>query len=102
MYDEFTRKRITELRLKKDISESQLSKDLGHSRNYIQNIIAKPSLPSMTEFFYICDYFNITPKDFFDTKLENPILLSSIINDLKDLSEKDLLAIKAITERLKK
>lgn len=102
MYDEFTRKRITELRLKKDISESQLSKDLGHSRNYIQNIIAKPSLPSMTEFFYICDYFNITPKDFFDDKLENPILLNNIINDLKDLSEKDLLAIKAITERLRK
>lgn len=102
MYDDFTRKRITDLRLKRNISESQLSRDLGHSRNYIQNIIAKPSLPSMTEFFYICDYFNITPKYFFDEDVQNPTLLNDIINDLENLSEKDLIAIKGITERLKK
>ena len=32
---EFIRNRITELRLKKGVSEYQLSYDLGHSKNYI-------------------------------------------------------------------
>ena len=32
---DFIRNRITELRVKKGISEYQLSYDLGHSKNYI-------------------------------------------------------------------
>lgn len=36
---EFIRRRITELRLKRGISEYQLSYDLGHSKNYIHNIV---------------------------------------------------------------
>lgn len=36
---DFIRNRITELRVKKGISEYQLSYDLGHSKNYIHNIV---------------------------------------------------------------
>ena len=49
--DEFLRERITELRIKKGVSESQMSYDLGHSRSYINNITSGKSLPSMIEFF---------------------------------------------------
>ena len=35
-YD-FIRHRVTELRLKKGVSEYQMSLDLGHSRSYVQN-----------------------------------------------------------------
>ncbi len=38
MYDKFVRDRINELRMKKNVSEYQLSLDLGHSQGYIQSI----------------------------------------------------------------
>ena len=57
---EFVRERITQLRVRKDVSEYKMSYDLGHSRGYINNISSGKTLPSMTEFFAICDYFDIT------------------------------------------
>ena len=47
MYDKFVRDRITQLRLKKGVSEYQMSYDLGHSRGYINNI--SYVLPSESE-----------------------------------------------------
>ena len=53
---DFIRQRITELRLKKGVSEYKMSLDLGHSRSYIQHIVCGRSLPSIQELLYICDY----------------------------------------------
>lgn len=58
---EFIRERITQLRLQKGVSEYKMSYDLGHSRGYINNISSGKTLPSMTEFLAICEYFGITP-----------------------------------------
>jgi transcriptional regulator with XRE-family HTH domain len=90
MYAEFMRERITQLRLRKGVSEYQMSYDLGHSRGYINNISSGKTLPSMTEFFAICDYFEITPADFFDTDTKQPELLSKAVDGLKKLSVDDL------------
>ena len=38
MTEEFIRNRITELRLRRGVSEYQMSYDLGHSRGYVYNI----------------------------------------------------------------
>lgn len=38
MCEDFVRERITQLRIKKGISEYQMSYDLGHSRGYVYNI----------------------------------------------------------------
>lgn len=62
----FVQERITELRLIKDISEYKLSKDLGYSKGYIQSISSGKTLPSITALYEICDYFDITVKEFFD------------------------------------
>ena len=61
---EFIRERITQLRLQKGVSEYKMSYDLGHSRGYINNISSGKTLPSMTEFLAICEYFGIQPKNF--------------------------------------
>ena len=53
MYEEFVRDRITQLRLKKGVSEYQMSYDLGHSRGYIYNISSGKALPPLKEFFAI-------------------------------------------------
>lgn len=100
--DEFVRNRITQLRLNKGISEYQLSYDLGHSRGYINNISSGKSLPSMNEFFSICEYFNITPIQFFDTKHANPELLSKAIEGIQELNDEDILLLLTLMNRLKK
>lgn len=102
LMEQFVRDRITQLRLQKDISEYQLSYDLGHSRGYINNISSGKSLPSLSEFFAICDYFEITPQDFFDTAHDNPVLTAKIIEEIKELTDDDLLLLLTIIKRFKK
>ena len=45
MTEEFIRNRITELRLRRGVSEYQMSYDLGHSRGYVYNISSGKALP---------------------------------------------------------
>ena len=87
---EFVRERITQLRLQKGVSEYKMSYDLGHSRGYINNISSGKTLPSMTEFFAICDYFGISPVEFFDVKSSNPKLSQNVLSALEQLDEDDL------------
>lgn len=98
----FIRNRITELRLKKGVSEYQMSYDLGHSRSYIYNISSGKSLPPMTEFLEICNYFCITPSQFFDDSIENPALLQSAIDELRKLNDDDMMLIIGHIRRLTK
>lgn len=98
----FIRNRITELRLKKGVSEYQMSYDLGHSRSYIYNISSGKSLPPMTEFLEICNYFGITPSQFFDDSTQNPALLQSAIDELRKLDDDDIMLIISNIRRLSK
>ena len=96
----FVRERITQLRMAKGVSEYKMSYDLGHSRGYINNISSGKALPSLTELFAICDYFEITPVEFFSETVSNPKLQKAVIADVDRLSEKDLLLIGEIIKRL--
>lgn len=100
--EQFVRNRITQLRLSKGVSEYQMSYDLGHSRGYIYNISSGKSLPSMNEFFSICEYFGISPCEFFDTGQKDPVLISKIIEELKELNDDDMLMILTFIRRLNK
>ena len=100
MNADFVRERITQLRLQKDVSEYKMSYDLGHSRGYINNISSGKTLPSMTEFFAICDYFSISPVEFFDAKTANPKLSKSVLEALEQLDEDDLELTLANVRRL--
>ena len=98
--EQFVRNRITQLRLEKGVSEYQMSYDLGHSRGYVYNISSGKSLPSMSEFFSICDYFGITPSEFFDTDQNSPVLISQAVEELKDLNNSDMLLALTLLNRL--
>lgn len=100
--EDFVRNRITQLRLNKGLSEYQLSYSLGHSRGYIYNISSGKSLPSMSEFFAICDFFNITPAEFFNTEYNHPELFAKALEDIQDLSNDDMLLVLTLINRLKK
>lgn len=100
MYEEFVRNRITQLRLQKGVSEYKMSYDLGHSRGYVYNISSGKSLPPLSEFFAICDYFGITPSEFFDDKVTRPDLIQKALEGLKQLNGEDLRLILNFIERL--
>ncbi len=96
----FIAERITELRLKKNVSEYQMSLDLGKNKSYLQNISSGRSLPSMRQFLEICNYFNITPQQFFDEGLHNLPLYQKANSLLKKLDDDDMMAVIAILNRL--
>ena len=97
--EKFIRDRITALRMKNNISEYKMSLDLGHSKGYIQSISSGRTLPSMTEFLAICDYFGITPKDFFSEENSNPVKINEALSYLSRLDDRDLETIIYIAKR---
>jgi len=99
--DTYIRNRITELRIQKDVSEHQMSKDIGRSRGYIQNIISGRALPSLAEFLAICKYFGVTPKDFFDVEVQNPILINKAIAIIRKLDEDGIKFVLDFLNRMK-
>ena len=99
MNAEFVRERITQLRLQKGISEYKMSYDLGHSRGYINNISSGKTLPSMTEFFAICDYFQITSVQFFQSETDDPCLTQEVQMILKRCNGEKLELIAAIVKK---
>jgi len=98
---EFIRNRITELRLQRGISEHRMSLDLGHARSYIHGIVSGKTLPSMTEFLFICDYFSITPSQFFQSEEVVSLEIAEIINECKRLNREDQKLILSVLKRMK-
>ncbi|MCM1410147.1 MAG: helix-turn-helix domain-containing protein [Lachnospiraceae bacterium] len=99
MDDKFIQERINDLRMKKNISEYQLSLELGHSQGYIQSITSGRNLPSMSAFLDICAYFDITPSEFFNPSTNNPSLVRNIMEDVEKLSDSDLLLLSTVLKR---
>lgn len=79
-----------------------MSYDLGHSRGYIYNISSGNALPPLKEFFAICDYFEITPQQFFDDSTQYPELIQKAIDSMKHLDESDMLMLLSIINRMQK
>ena len=100
MDESFVRERITQLCLRKGVSEYRMSYDLGHSRGYVHNISSGKALPPMKEFFAICDYFELTPQQFFDEGTQNPELIQKAVAGMKQLDETDLLMLLGLINRL--
>lgn len=91
MYDKWLQERLASLRIKKgNTSAREMSLSLGLNVNYVNNIESGKSLPSMYAFFDICEYLNISPRDFFDESTDYPQQLNQLIDDLKKLDERQL------------
>ncbi len=78
--------RLIQLRQEKGVSARDMSLSLGQSEHYINKIENHKALPSMTVFFYICDYFGITPEEFFAYQTESPALSRELLQELSKLS----------------
>ena len=87
-YMEFFYKRLVELRLQKGVSARDMSLSLGQSESYINKIENKRTLPSFTGFIYICEYFNITPQEFFNENVSSPQKTRELLLEFEQLSPK--------------
>ena len=101
MDESFIRKRITELRIQKNVSEYRMSMDLGHSKSYVQSISSGRALPSMSEFLAICEYFGITHVDFFNTNGTELLMVNELHNESINLQKDDLDILIKLAKRLK-
>ena len=54
----------------------------------------------MQAFFYICEYLQISPKDFFDMEIPNPGKLNDVILELRKLNEEQLDTVLAVAKGL--
>ena len=85
-YIEFFYQRLTELRLQKGVSARDMSLSLGQSESYINKIENKRTLPSLTGFIYICEYFDITPQEFFNENAASPMKIKEFSAEFEKLS----------------
>lgn len=87
-YADWIGQRITELRLQKGVSSRDMSLSLGQSASYINKIENKRALPSLRGFFYICEYLNVSPYEFFNTQSPAPQKSRELLAALEKLSPK--------------
>lgn len=92
--------RLAKLRIGKGVSARDMSLSIGQNAGYINSIETGRSLPSMSGFFYICEYLDITPKEFFDYESENPRELNTLMEKLKLLDSRQMDAISALVDCL--
>ena len=98
MYEEQFPLRLAQLRTRKGVSARDMSLSLGQNAGYINNIESGKALPSMSSFFYICEYLNITPSSFFDSETDNPEQLQQLIQKMKKLNEEQLASIENLVD----
>ena len=100
MYEEFFMERLSSLRNQKNVSAREMSLALGQNESYINRIENRLAFPSMQVFFYICEYFQITPQEFFDVKNPAPGKINQISEEIKNLDDIQLDTIIAVVKGL--
>ena len=100
MYEEFFVERLSSLRNQKNVSAREMSLALGQNESYINRIENRLTFPSMQVFFYICEYFQITPQEFFDEKNPAPGKINQISEEIKNLDDIQLDTIIAVVKGL--
>lgn len=100
MDESYIADRITELRLARNVSEYQMSLELGQSKSYIQGISSGKSLPSVKQLFNIADYFDMTLSEFFDPANQDPPVIRSAIRELRKLNDDDAELLLTVIQRI--
>lgn len=100
MFEDFFIERLTSLRNQKNVSAREMSLALGQNGSYINRIENRLTFPSMQVFFYICEYFQITPQEFFDENNPAPGKINQITEEARKLDDFQLDTIMAVIKGL--
>ena len=90
MYEKDFAMRLSKLRMQKGVSARDMSLSIGQNAGYINNIETGKDLPSMHGFFYICEYLNVSPQEFFDIDSSQPEKMRVLEEKLKKLTPQQL------------
>lgn len=90
MDESFVARRITELRMAKNISEYRMSLELGQGKGYIQGITSGKYQPSFRQLLNIADFFNMTLSEFFDEGLHDSPQIRKIVQKLRTMTDEDV------------
>ena len=94
-------KRLAELRIGKGVSARDMSLSIGQSASYINNIENGVNLPSMTCFFFICEYLGVSEAEFFDLENRSPLRLHELVDQAMKLDSEKLGHLVAIVSSMK-
>ena len=94
--------RLSKLRAVKGVSARDMSLSIGQSGGYINNIENRTNYPSMTGFFYICEYLGMTPQEFFDTENVAPTKTRALLEAARGLDGEQIDHLIAIANGLKR
>lgn len=100
MYEDEFAARLAQLRANMGVSAREMSLSVGQNAGYISNIECGKALPSMSVFFFICDYLNISPRDFFDLDNPDPGEIQELLEMLKRLDSEKLEALSVLVRGL--
>ena len=100
MYEEFTQERIMKLRVEHGATARDMSLSLGQNESYINQIENKKTLPSLRGLFYICEYFRITPQEFFDEGNTYPEKIQELVAEAQKMNADSLSHIIAIMKEM--
>ena len=102
MKKQFFQLRLRALRNGKGISAREMSLKLGQSENYINHIENGKIMPSMNGFFLICEFFGITPEDFFATEKEHTVKFKELEKVCNTLTPEQINLLIDIAKNMKK
>lgn len=102
MYEEQFSKRLTELRTQKGVSARDMRLSIGQNPGYIRAIESGTAFPTMANFFYICEYFNITPQEFFNFGEETSNGMNALVDQLKQFDAEQINALTAFIKTIVK
>ena len=100
-YENYIADRLTQLRLQAGVSARDMSLSIGQSPGYINKIESHQNLPSLQGFFAICEYLDISPRDFFEEHNQAPHKASELVTKIKHLSERQLDALNHLVDTMK-
>jgi len=102
IYEEKFSKRLAQLRMNKGVSARDMSLSIGQNAGYINNIENGKALPSMTNFFYICEYLGIASMDFFNFDSSHPKEAEALYNAINKISDSQFKNFQEIVSDLAK
>ena len=100
VYEEQFAQRLAALRSKKGVSARDMSLSIGQNPGYINAIESGRAFPTMANFFYICEYLRVTPKEFFDFDTQPASRTSHLNEQLRHLNDAQLAALTALVDSI--
>lgn len=94
--------RLVHLRQQKNISARDMSLSLGQGHSFIHSIESGNNFPTMLNFFYMCEFLGISPREFFNYENPHSTKMTAMIEQLEKLSDEQFNSIASVIEHMNK